>query len=103
MEKPILCSLCGLRPVLYIKDSMRFQYLEIQHATSNFSKENFLGEGGFGHVHKGKFPDVLTVAAKVRKEATAQGYSEFFSEVRLKFCTAQKHCDAIGLLLQGEP
>ncbi|ONK73272.1 uncharacterized protein A4U43_C04F29210 [Asparagus officinalis] len=62
---------------------MRFQYSEIQHATANFSNENFLGEGGFGHVYKGKLQDGQIVAAKVRKEASTQGYSEFFSEVHV--------------------
>lgn len=83
LEKPILCALCGLRSVLYIKDSMKFQYSEIQYATSNFSKENFLGEGGFGLVYKGRLHDGQTVAAKVRKEASTQGYSEFFSAVHV--------------------
>lgn len=82
-EKPILCTICGLRSVLYIKDSMIFQYSEIEHATSNFSQENLLGEGGFGHVYKGQLQDGQSIAAKVRKEASAQGYSEFFSEVHV--------------------
>ncbi|KAG1328134.1 putative serine/threonine-protein kinase PBL8 [Cocos nucifera] len=80
-EKPILCAVCGLRSILYIKESMRFQFSEIQVATSDFSKENFLGEGGFGYVYKGQLKDGQIIAAKTRKEASTQGYSEFFSEL----------------------
>lgn len=83
LEKPILCAVCGLRSILYIKESMRFQFLEIQVATSDFSEENLLGEGAFGHVYKGQLKDGQNIAAKVRKEASTQGYSEFFSEVHV--------------------
>lgn len=80
---PILCAACGLRSSLYVKESMRFQFSEIQKATEDFSKENLLGEGGFGHVYKGQLKDGQLIAAKMRKEASTQGYSEFFSEVHV--------------------
>lgn len=35
-------------------DLIVFNYLTIKVATDNFSKENKLGEGGFGVVYKGK-------------------------------------------------
>ncbi|XP_073100586.1 probable serine/threonine-protein kinase PBL2 [Elaeis guineensis] len=82
-EKPILCAVCGLRSILYVKESMRFQFSEIQVATSDFSKENLLGEGGFGRVYKGQLKDGQIIAAKIRKQASTQGYSEFFSEVHI--------------------
>ncbi|XP_072998496.1 probable serine/threonine-protein kinase PBL23 isoform X2 [Typha latifolia] len=82
-EKPILCVVCGLRSVLYVKESMKFRFSEIQLATSDFTKENLLGEGGFGHVYKGQLKDGQIIAAKLRKEASNQGYSEFFSEVHV--------------------
>ncbi|KAI5589322.1 hypothetical protein BDE02_05G154700 [Populus trichocarpa] len=80
-EAPILCSGCGARTELYIKDSMRFNFSEIQLATDDFSKDNLLGEGGYGHVYKGKLQDGQQIAAKVRKEASTQGFTEFQSEV----------------------
>ncbi|XP_039121927.1 cold-responsive protein kinase 1-like [Dioscorea cayenensis subsp. rotundata] len=83
LEMPILCAACGLRSSLYVKESMRFQFSEIQKATEDFSKENLLGEGGFGHVYKGQLKDGQLIAAKMRKEASTQGYSEFFSEVHV--------------------
>lgn len=66
---------------LYINDSMRFSFSEIQLATGDFSKDNLLGEGGYGHVYKGQLKDGQLIAAKVRKEASTQGFSEFHSEV----------------------
>lgn len=82
-ERPILCIGCGLKSVLYIKESMKFPFSEIQAATLDFSNENLLGEGGFGHVYKGQLKDGQVIAAKLRKEASTQGYTEFFSEVQV--------------------
>ncbi|XP_065043791.1 probable serine/threonine-protein kinase At1g01540 isoform X2 [Musa acuminata AAA Group] len=83
LEKPILCAACGLRSMFYIKESMKFRFSEIQDATSDFSKENLLGEGGFGLVYKGQLKDGQIIAAKMRKEESTQGYTEFFSEVHV--------------------
>nr|CAB3479030.1 unnamed protein product [Digitaria exilis] len=83
LERPVLCIGCGLKSVLYIKESMKFPFSEIQAATSDFSNENLLGEGGFGHVYKGQLRDGQAIAAKLRKEASTQGYTEFFSEVQV--------------------
>ncbi|KAF3328705.1 proline-rich receptor-like protein kinase PERK1 [Carex littledalei] len=44
-----------------------FTYEELSAATNNFSKENILGEGGFGFVYKGKLPDGQEVAIKMLK------------------------------------
>ncbi|KAJ4765655.1 Proline-rich receptor-like protein kinase PERK4 [Rhynchospora pubera] len=44
-----------------------FTYEELSAATNNFSKENILGEGGFGCVYKGKLPDGREVAIKMLK------------------------------------
>ncbi|XP_065882086.1 probable serine/threonine-protein kinase PBL7 [Euphorbia lathyris] len=80
-DAPILCSACGARTELYIKDTMRFSFAEIQEATEDFSKEKLLGEGGYGHVYKGELRDGQLIAAKVHKEASSQGFAEFQSEV----------------------
>lgn len=60
---------------------MTYSYSELQLATKDFSKENLIGEGGYGHVYKGKLKDGQEIAAKVRKEASNQGFREFHSEV----------------------
>ncbi|KAH1096785.1 hypothetical protein J1N35_013706 [Gossypium stocksii] len=78
---PLLCVACGLRTELYIQDSKAFTYTEIQQATEDFSKNNLLGEGGYGHVYKGKLKDGQLIAAKVRKQESTQGFAEFNSEV----------------------
>ncbi|XP_062076189.1 cold-responsive protein kinase 1-like [Humulus lupulus] len=81
-EAPILCTICGARTdTYYIKDAMLFNYFEIQLATDDFAEENLLGEGGYGHVYKGKLKDGQLIAAKVRKEESNQGFAEFHSEV----------------------
>ncbi|XP_024032683.1 serine/threonine-protein kinase CDG1 [Morus notabilis] len=79
---PILCITCGARTeTYYIKEAVIFKYNEIQAATENFSKENLLGEGGYGHVYKGQLNSGQLIAAKVRKEESSQGFAEFHSEV----------------------
>ncbi|KAJ1380313.1 Tyrosine-protein kinase, active site [Sesbania bispinosa] len=80
-DAPILCAGCGTKTELSIKESMRFNYSEIQLATNDFSKDNLVGEGGYGHVYKGVLKDGQQIAAKVRKEESTQGFSEFHSEV----------------------
>ncbi|KAF8404350.1 hypothetical protein HHK36_009233 [Tetracentron sinense] len=80
-EAPVLCAGCGMKTVLYIKESMRFSFSDIQVATSDFSQKNLIGEGGYGHVYKGQLKDGQVIAAKVRKEASTQGFTEFHSEV----------------------
>lgn len=62
---------------------MRFSYSEIQLATGDFSKDNLLGEGGYGCVYKGELKDGQIIAAKVRKQASTQGLTEFHSEIHV--------------------
>ncbi|KAL9313685.1 hypothetical protein ACSQ67_019137 [Phaseolus vulgaris] len=80
-DAPLLCTGCGTRTELSIKESMKFSYSDVQLATNDFSKDNLLGEGGYGHVYKGVLKDGQQIAAKVRKEESSQGFSEFHSEV----------------------
>lgn len=82
-QAPILCARCGTRTKLYIEDSMPFNFNEIQLATKDFSKDNLVGEGGYGYVYKGVLKDGQEIAAKVRKEASAQGFMEFNSEIHV--------------------
>ncbi|RVX03409.1 Inactive protein kinase [Vitis vinifera] len=63
-EAPVLCAACGMKTILYIKESMKFSFSELQLATDDFSKENLLGEGGYGHVYKGELKDGQIIAAK---------------------------------------
>ncbi|KAG9142496.1 hypothetical protein Leryth_017004 [Lithospermum erythrorhizon] len=80
-DAPILCTACKIKTEPDINDSMRFSISEIQLATQHFSEKNLLGEGGYGHVYKGTMKSGQLIAAKVRKDASAQGFAEFHSEI----------------------
>ncbi|PUZ53655.1 hypothetical protein GQ55_5G068600 [Panicum hallii var. hallii] len=95
-ERPVLCFDCGLKSVIYIKEYIKFPFSEIQSATFDFSKEYLLGEGGFGHVYKGQLNNGELIAAKLRKEASLEGYTKFVTDVQvLSFAW---HRNIVGLL-----
>ncbi|XP_060959411.1 G-type lectin S-receptor-like serine/threonine-protein kinase At4g03230 [Cannabis sativa] len=52
-------------------------------ATSYFSEDNKLGQGGFGPVYKGKFPGGQEIAIKRLSSGSGQGLLEFKNEVML--------------------
>ncbi|KAF7034529.1 hypothetical protein CFC21_045532 [Triticum aestivum] len=60
-----------------------FDFNQILEATDNFSEENKLGEGGFGPVYKGRFPDGVEIAVKRLDSDSGQGFIEFKNEVEL--------------------
>ncbi|KAK1619219.1 hypothetical protein QYE76_024736 [Lolium multiflorum] len=55
----------------------------IQAATNNFSKENKLGEGGFGPVYRGVLDGGSEIAVKRLSARSRQGAAEFRNEVEL--------------------
>ncbi|KAK1368560.1 hypothetical protein POM88_034659 [Heracleum sosnowskyi] len=58
-----------------------FELERIANATSNFSNNNKLGEGGFGPVYKGTLDDGLEIAVKRLSKDSSQGLDEFTNEV----------------------
>ncbi|XP_050145496.1 G-type lectin S-receptor-like serine/threonine-protein kinase At4g27290 [Malus sylvestris] len=58
-----------------------FDLMTIVSATSNFSIENKLGEGGFGSVFKGTMEDGQAIAVKRLSKNSRQGLNEFKNEV----------------------
>ena len=68
-----------------------FSYEELAKATNGFSKTNFLGQGGFGNVHKGVLPNEKEVAIKQLKSDSKQGEREFRSEVEVISRVHHKH------------
>ncbi|KAL6859126.1 hypothetical protein ACP4OV_018128 [Aristida adscensionis] len=60
-----------------------FDFSQVLDATNNFSVNNKLGQGGFGPVYKGQFPDGLEIAVKRLASHSGQGFTEFKNEVQL--------------------
>ncbi|KAJ4825798.1 hypothetical protein Tsubulata_021802, partial [Turnera subulata] len=72
----------------------------IHKATEHFCDQNRLGQGGFGPVYKGVIEDGKEIAVKRLSKTSHQGLNEFWIELSHFDCqiTAQKSCQAIGLL-----
>ncbi|XP_010422278.1 PREDICTED: cysteine-rich receptor-like protein kinase 40 isoform X2 [Camelina sativa] len=75
---------------------LRFDLRMILMATNDFSSENTIGQGGFGTVYKGTFPNGQEVAAKRLKKGSGQGDMEFKNEVSL--LTRLQHKNLVKLL-----
>ena len=74
------CSVCeNRRPKIEWKKD--FTYAVLQAATEGFASENFLSEGGFGPVYRGRLKNGIKIAVKQHKHASFQGEKEFKSEV----------------------
>ena len=81
-----------------------FSYEELAEVTECFSETNFLGEGGYGSVHKGVLTEGKTVAIKQLRFDSKQGEKEFMAEVEIisrvhhrnlvplvGYCISEKH------------
>ncbi|KAM3397268.1 hypothetical protein P3S68_000780 [Capsicum galapagoense] len=66
-----------------VQDLKIFSFGLILAATNNFWIGNKLGEGGFGPVYKGQFPDGREVAVKRLSRTSGQGLAEFKNELIL--------------------
>ncbi|XP_030474128.1 cysteine-rich receptor-like protein kinase 10 isoform X2 [Syzygium oleosum] len=64
-------------------ESLQYDFATIQAATDNFSHQNKLGEGGFGEVFQGRFPNGEQIAVKRLSQGSRQGVEEFKNEVIL--------------------
>lgn len=64
-------------------NSLQFDLSTIQLATNKFSVDNKIGEGGFGAVYKGVFPNGHEIAVKRLTRNSSQGAVEFKNEVLL--------------------
>ncbi|TVU17836.1 hypothetical protein EJB05_33896, partial [Eragrostis curvula] len=73
-----------------------YDFSQVLKATGNFSEENKLGQGGFGPVYKGQFPDGLEVAVKRLASHSGQGFTEFKNEIQL--IAKLQHTNLVRLL-----
>ncbi|KAL8242684.1 hypothetical protein R6Q59_012986 [Mikania micrantha] len=79
-----------------------FTYEDLADATEGFSESNFLGEGGFGYVHKGVLPNGEKVAIKQLKTGNRQGDHAFEAEVATTSRVHHKHiASLVGYCTSG--
>ncbi|CAL4992010.1 unnamed protein product [Urochloa decumbens] len=75
---------------------MVYDFSQVLEATANFSDENKLGQGGFGPVYKGRFPDGMEIAVKRLASHSGQGFIQFKNEVQL--IAKLQHTNLVKLL-----
>ncbi|XP_024516089.1 inactive protein kinase SELMODRAFT_444075-like isoform X1 [Selaginella moellendorffii] len=90
-QPPPLCSICQHKTPVFGKPPRKFTFAELQLATGGFSDVNFLAEGGYGSVYRGRLPDGQAVAVKQHKLASTQGDKEFCAEVEVLSCAQQRN------------
>ncbi|RCV13363.1 hypothetical protein SETIT_2G340100v2 [Setaria italica] len=73
-----------------------YDFSQIADATDNFSPKSKLGEGGFGPVYKGVFPDGQELAIKRLSARSQQGLIEFKNEIQV--ITKLQHRNLVRLL-----
>ncbi|XP_042063968.1 G-type lectin S-receptor-like serine/threonine-protein kinase SD1-1 isoform X2 [Salvia splendens] len=80
-----------------------FDLATIIAATNNFSRENMLGEGGFGPVYKGNLSAGQVVAVKRMSRYSGQGDEEFKNEIILISNLQHRNLVRIlGYCIEGE-
>ena len=79
-----------------------FSYEELARATNGFSRENLLGHGGFGYVHKGVLTNGKVVAVNHLKAGSGQGVREFQAEVEIISRVHHRHLvSLVGYCISG--
>ncbi|CAK9274869.1 unnamed protein product [Sphagnum jensenii] len=87
---PPLCSVCHQKSPEFGKVK-RFQFIDLQEATNNFSAENYLAEGAYGLVYKGRLKDGQLVAVKQHRLPSSRSDEEFCSEVEVLSCAQHRN------------
>ncbi|GJX69646.1 protein kinase-like domain, concanavalin A-like lectin/glucanase domain protein [Tanacetum coccineum] len=81
------------------KDTFRMLYGDIELATENFSRHNYVGGGGFGGVYKGEIArgkGHQAIVAKRLDTRYGQGEEQYYNE--LQILCRYKHDNVIGLV-----
>ncbi|KAG6532791.1 hypothetical protein ZIOFF_006644 [Zingiber officinale] len=90
----------GMMPMVFNQSS--FTYDELAAATNGFSRDNLLGQGGFGYVYKGVLPNRKEVAVKQLKAGSGQGEREFQAEVEIISRVHHRHLvSLVGYCIAG--
>ncbi|KFK27564.1 hypothetical protein AALP_AA8G400300 [Arabis alpina] len=76
-------------------DAHRFSYRTLYKATKGFSKDEFLGKGGFGEVYRGNLPQGREIAVKRVSHNGDEGVKQFVAEVVSMRCL--KHRNLVPL------
>ncbi|XP_062096597.1 probable LRR receptor-like serine/threonine-protein kinase At1g56140 isoform X2 [Humulus lupulus] len=80
-----------------------FSYAELRTATDDFNCSNKLGEGGFGHVHKGTLSDGREVAVKQLSIESYHGKSQFLAEIATISVVQHRNLvKLLGCCIEGE-
>ncbi|XP_059460874.1 protein kinase STUNTED-like [Corylus avellana] len=79
---------------LLISPCRWFSYKELNSATSNFSSENLIGEGGCSYVYKGHLPCGRSVAVKILK-SYKEAWIDFYSEMNVISTLKHKHITSL--------
>ncbi|KAG2563168.1 hypothetical protein PVAP13_8KG291200 [Panicum virgatum] len=90
-DEALIWGLEGMNPEFTI-----YGFSQVLEATGNFSDDNKLGQGGFGPVYKGRFPDGLEIAVKRLASHSGQGFTEFQNEIQL--IAKLQHTNLVRLL-----
>ncbi|XP_021283684.1 protein STRUBBELIG-RECEPTOR FAMILY 7-like isoform X2 [Herrania umbratica] len=80
----------------------QYSLRELKQATSEFSPENLIGEGGCSNVYKGRLPGGKAVAVKILK-SYKEAWSDFFLEVVIVSSLKHEHITPlIGVCVEDD-
>ncbi|XP_056687272.1 putative cysteine-rich receptor-like protein kinase 31 isoform X2 [Spinacia oleracea] len=77
-------------------NSLQYSFDAIKVATNDFSNDNYLGEGAFGAVYKGKLRDEQEIAVKRLERNSVHGDVQFKNEILI--LTKLQHRNLVRLL-----
>ncbi|CAN8308233.1 unnamed protein product [Cochlearia groenlandica] len=83
--------------------SLQIDFKTIEAATDKFSRNNKVGQGGFGEVYKGTFPNGTEIVVKRLSRNSGQGTQEFKTEVALVAKLQHRNLvRLLGFCLEGD-